>query len=155
MHLHGGPPIASTHGSQAHDRVAAATRQWNADLAARVDVPAPSSSRIGRPRYFRIPAIGRPLPHPVVAPVFRRPERMRIEWPVEAVPDRHAVQLTDRRGQALDPGAAMAVSIDANRGVLVVDLHIAALAEGDYTLELFATLGGEEERQAVAFRVGR
>jgi hypothetical protein len=63
------------------------------------------------------------------------------------------MRLLDRRGQTLSPGAAMAMAFDDAAGVLRVELHVAALAEGDYGIEV--RTGDETERQIVAFRVGR
>jgi hypothetical protein len=65
------------------------------------------------------------------------------------------MRLLDRRGQTLSPGAAMTTALDPSEGLLRVELHIAALAEGDYVID--ASLGAEHnnEQQLIAFRVGR
>jgi VWFA-related protein len=126
----------------------------DAELTTRIDVAAAGRVGLGHARLFRIPAIGRAVPHPVAAPIYRRGERLRIEWRPSS-PTPHTVRLIDRRGQTLAPGAALVDSFDAASGVLTVDLHVAVLAAGDYGVEVTTGDGDEAERQIVAFRVGR
>jgi VWFA-related protein len=114
---------------------------------------APPTPVLGPARLFRIPAIGRPTPEPAISPLFRRGERLRLEWRPSSPAPAPAMRLLDRRGQTLSPGAAMAMAFDDAAGVLRVELHVAALAEGDYGIEV--RTGDETERQIVAFRVGR
>lgn len=125
------------------------------ELTTRAAVEAPDATTLGRPRFLVVPAVGRRDPQVLVAPVFRRPERMRVEWAMATAPTTWAVTLTDRRGQPLDPGAAMATSVDAARPALVVDLYTTALADGDYALNVSAQTDGETEEQVVGFRIGR
>ena len=49
----------------------------------------------------------------------------------------------------------MAVTFDATQDILRVELHIAALAEGDYVIEARLGLAENDEEQWVAFRVAR
>ncbi|MCC7042295.1 MAG: VWA domain-containing protein [Acidobacteria bacterium] len=114
-------------------------------------VAAPATPVLGLARLWRIPAIGRPVAQPAGAPIFQRGQRLRIEWQPATTPVAHTVRLLDRRGQTLNPGAAMTAAFDETAGVLRVELHIAALAAGDYAIEV--TTGDETERQIVAFRV--
>ena len=127
----------------------------DAEVSTRLTVSPPADDVLGTPKYFRIPAIGRPTPQPVVAPIFRRGERMRIEWRTSTPPASPAVALLDRRGQTLSPGAALTHAFEAQTGVLSVDLHVAALAEGDYAIEVTTGERDDAERDVVAFRVGR
>jgi hypothetical protein len=136
-------------------RVYVRARSGERDLTTRVTVATRERSKLGPPRVFRVPAIGRAVPHPVALPLYRRGERLRIEWHPAARPVSRRVQLVDRRGQTLSPGAALADTFDPAGGTLVVDLHIAALAAGDYAIDVSAGDDGEAERQVVAFRVER
>jgi VWFA-related protein len=118
-------------------------------------VGAPATPVLGPARLSRIPAIGRPVAQPAGAPIFQRGQRLRIEWQPTTTPIAHTVRLLDRRGQTLTPGAAMTAAFDETGGVLRVELHIAALAEGDYVID--TSLGSEHgnEQQLIAFRVER
>jgi hypothetical protein len=78
---------------------------------------------------------------------------MRLEW--QTTPGTPRVGLVDRRGQTLSPGAALTHAVDPASGIFSVELHIAALAEGDYAIEVSAGQGENADQQIVAFRVGR
>lgn len=147
-------PVAAALGTLARWDDGRATRDGS-DLAAAPAVVTPATPILGQAEMFRIPAIGRPTPQTALSPVFRRGERLRLEWRPSAVPSSHIVRLLDRRGQTLTPGAALIASFDNHTRVLRVDLHIAALAEGDYVVEVALGDGDDDERQIVAFRVGR
>lgn len=125
------------------------------ELSTRIDVIEPAASRLGHARLFRIPTLGRPTPQPMAAPLFRRGERMRIVWQARSPIDDATVRLLDRRGQPLTPGAALQHALDTETGVLTADLHLAALADGEYLIEVTAIDGDEAEREGLAFRVGR
>jgi VWFA-related protein len=118
-------------------------------------VAAPATPVLGQARLWRIPAIGRPVAQPAGAPIFQRGQRLRVEWQPATMLVAHRVRLLDRRGQTLSPGAAMTAAFDDTAGVLRVELHIAALAEGDYVID--TSLGSEHdnEQQLIAFRVRR
>lgn len=144
-------PVAAALGSLSRldDRRAAGS-----DESARAVVTA-ATPVLGQAQLWRIPAMGRPTPQPAVSPLFRRGERMRVEWRPSSPALTHTMRLLDRRGQTLSPGAAMTTALDPSEGLLRVELHIAALAEGDYVID--ASLGAEHnnEQQLIAFRVGR
>ncbi|MEO8070607.1 MAG: VWA domain-containing protein [Acidobacteriota bacterium] len=100
-----------------------------------------------------------PSPRSVLRPVadfqFRRTERLHIEWPELKTLDQRTARLLDRRGQALPLNAALAERVENGQTTVVVDLNLAALAEGDYIIELTAGSGAVVSRQLVAFRIGR
>jgi hypothetical protein len=60
----------------------------------------------------------------------------------------------DRRGQPLAVGAGLSSAYDDGKRMVSVELHSAALGEGDYVLELIAG-PDPSDRQLVAFRIGR
>ncbi len=123
------------------------------ELTTRIDVPARGVSSLGAAQFFRIPAIGRPIPHPIVAPIYRRGERLRVEWQPASESTVRTIHLIDRRGQTLAPGAALSHTFDASLGSLTVELHVAALAAGDYAIEVATER--EADRQVLGFRVER
>lgn len=123
------------------------------EVTTRIDVPARAASGLGPARFFRIPAIGRPVPRPIVAPIYRRGERLRVLWQPASPSATPTIRLVDRRGQTLEPGAALTETFDAARGTLTVDLYVAALAAGDYAIEVIA--GDKADPQFAAFRVER
>jgi hypothetical protein len=83
--------------------------------------------------------------------MFRRTERLHVEWPVLEPLDQHAARLLDRRGQPM----AVNVTVTQNTEVMSADLNLAPLAEGDYLIELTAGSASTRERLLLAFRVVR
>ena len=86
---------------------------------------------------------------------FSRTERVRVEIPVtDAKPG--AGRMLDRAGQPLQVPVTTGERIDAASGQrwITGDVSLAALAPGDYAIEI-AALGAAEERTIVAIRVTR
>jgi hypothetical protein len=122
-------------------------------LEDRLEIRAEAGTLLGSPTAFRIPASGR-SPFPVADFQFRpRLERLRVEWPLLAAIDRRTVRVLDRRGQSLAVGAALTEPEVADRPAFAVELHTAALAAGDYVLEVVAHGRAVTERRLLAFRV--
>jgi hypothetical protein len=88
----------------------------------------------------------------VTAPAFRRTERVHIEWPIAQALESRTARVVGRDGKPL--AAQTAVS---ERGpespMLVVDVVLAALAPGDYAVELVVTSRGETKRTYLPFKV--
>jgi hypothetical protein len=120
-----------------------------------LDVPEPPSGPIGAPAWFRGAAAASAPMRPAAERLFRRTERLRVEWPIHEALDSRVARVLDRRGEpiALEPGAADAER-DGQR-VIVVDVALAPLAEGDYLIELAGGQGATHVRRLVAFRVTR
>ncbi len=108
--------------------------------------------------YRATPSPRAPL-RPVADLLFRRTERLHVEWPVRLPVDATAVRLLDRQGRALPvtltavPGTSPVAS--GAGPVLTVDFNLAPFPEGDYVLEVQATEGPAGERKLQAFRVVR
>ena len=83
--------------------------------------------------------------------VFRRTERLHVEWPALKAVDEHIARLLDRNGRPLPLVVALTVQADK----IEADLNLAPLGEGDYVIELTAGANGQVEKQLVAFRVVR
>jgi hypothetical protein len=86
---------------------------------------------------------------------FQRTERIRFEVPKLAADAVVSGRVLNRTAQALP----LAVTISERRdeklqiSVIVADLTLAPLAQGEYVLELVADSGGKKEIAAYAFRV--
>jgi VWFA-related protein len=81
-----------------------------------------------------------------------RTDRVRIEWPVAGAIEQTQARLLDRRGLPL----AVPVSVDeitAPAHRLVVDLRLAPLGRGEYSLEITAAAGAARARQQVPIKI--
>lgn len=134
--------------------VVRATAMGGERLEQRFDVAAGGARWIGAPLAWRgAPSPRSPL-RPLVDGSVTRVERLRVEWPVVAAADTHVARLLDRTGKPLGQPLAF-TNLQPDRPALALDLPIGALPEGDYVIEMVATLGGESERRLLAFRVVR
>ena len=124
-------------------------------LADRIEIAPAASGLIGEALAFRATPSPRSPLRPMADFLFRRTERVHVEWPVRGTLDQRAARLLDRRGQPL---AMPVAAIDAGtpeRPLLVVDLNLAGLTEGDYVIEARAGRGTESTTRYVPFRVVR
>ena len=94
---------------------------------------------------------------PVAGFLFTRAERVRLETPLNATDAPGAGRLLDKAGQALQIPVAVSERTDAATGRrwLVADVTLAALAAGDYGIEMSALVGGAEQKVVTAIRVVR
>jgi VWFA-related protein len=141
------------------------------DVASRVldtdvrDVPvaaflAPAASvALGTPRVMRARTAREfrafeqdPDAAPAAGREFSRAERLLIRLPAYAAADRPRVsaQLLSALGGAMRP---LAVTAAAAPDVYQIDLPLAGLAAGQYTVEILAASAGMDAREAVTFRV--
>jgi VWFA-related protein len=121
----------------------------------RIEIDAPTEALLDAPRVSR--ALPRPRApfEPVAALEFQRGDRVHVEWPLRAPVERRAVRVLDRRGQPLALGAAMTETSVGTDATIVVDVNLAAMAEGDYVFEVEIASGGKTARALVPFRVTR
>ena len=106
-------------------------------------------------RVFRAAASPRAVPQRSADPVFRRTERVHLEWPVDAAGDSRSARLLNRQGEALPVPVAVSERAEGARTVLTADLQLAPLAPGDYVIELSVTRGEKVSQQWLALRVIR
>ena len=119
------------------------------------DVPAPVASALGRVLYFRATPSPRSPLRPVADMQFRRTERLHLEWPLSGALDNRTARLLSRRGDALPLPVNLTERTDADHTVLVADLQLAPLSEGDFLVELTAGQGADTTRVLVPFRLIR
>jgi hypothetical protein len=92
---------------------------------------------------------------PTAEPVFRRTERLRLEWAAASPPGPRAVRLLNRQGEPLAIGATVSETVREGHPVIAADITLAPLADGDYLVELSAGDGDSALRRLVAFRMVR
>jgi VWFA-related protein len=114
-----------------------------------------ASDAAGAPLVCRGAASARAPLQPAAEFLFRRGERLHLEWAVAAAGMERSARLLDRRGQPL-PVTVTTTEQPGNGGVLIAaDLVLAGFADGDYVLELSIGQGAQIERKPFAFRVRR
>lgn len=111
---------------------------------------ADASALLGDPLVFRGDPGGVQLARPVADFLFRRTERVHIEWAAKAQIDARQVRLLDRAGNALPVAVTLAEKPGA---ILAADLVLGPLGPGDYMIELTASGPAGSARQLVAIRV--
>lgn len=110
---------------------------------------------VGAPMAWRATPSPRSPLLPLADFQLTRGERLHVEWPMIAAPATSSVRLLDRRGQALGQPLPLATP-PADRHVLVLDLPMSSLPEGDFLIDLTATAAsGASERRVLGFRVVR
>ena len=110
---------------------------------------------VGPAVVFRATPSPRSPLHPVADFLFRRTERVHVEWARLSEIDRRDVRLLGRDGKPL----ALPVNVterEVNGRVSVAaDLNLAPLTDGEYAIELIAGRGDASERHVVAIQVVR
>lgn len=86
---------------------------------------------------------------------FRRTERLRVEVPRIAEEGTVSARVLGRDGQALPLAVAVSERVDANLQLrlIVADVQLAPLAQGEYGLEITIEAGGKKEAATYAFRL--
>jgi len=122
----------------------------------RLEVRPSAGAVLGDPIVSRATGVARSAAlRPAAEFVFRRTERLHVEWPVAKVLDRRTARVLDRRGQSLPVPAALTERDDAGRQILVADINLAPLSPGDYVLDVTVASGTETQQRLLAFRVIR
>lgn len=141
---------------------AGATGPWNAQLRLRnlddqiqtsvaIDrgKPASATNLFGAPLLYRATPGMQSALHPVADLLFRRTERVHVEWKLGAPLETRSARLLDRAGNPLP----VQVTLGEQPGVLAADVNLAPLAPGDYIIEVVASAGGVTSRATLAIRV--
>jgi VWFA-related protein len=126
-----------------------------AEIAAMASPPATAAPKAeqGPPAVIGEPVAYRIGPRQAVEQVrlleFVRSDRLRVRWPVLAPLDRRDARLLDSAGKAM--AFDLPVSEDAAGKTLIVELPLAPLGRGVYSIELTAASGGRTERRRLTF----
>ena len=122
-------------------------------LSRTLDVaPEPPAALMGRMIFRATPASRSPL-WPAPSRLFRRAERVHIEWTVPEPLDSRTARLLGLNGDPLPVPVALSEMTADGRAVLALDLRLAPLAPGDYVIEVTASAGGATTTDRVAIRV--
>jgi hypothetical protein len=112
--------------------------------AASVDESGPPAV-IGEAVAYRVTR-GQP-PERMRLPELTRTDRLRVEWSVLAPLDRREARMLDSAGKPLP----FDVPVSESNGRVVVELSLAALGRGPYSIELTAGSGPKTERRRLTF----
>ena len=118
-------------------------------------IAADRSALAGPAVVFRATPSPRSPLGPVADMLFRRTERVHVEWTRLAEVDRREVRLLGRDGKPLAVAVALTERERAGRAAFAADLNLAPLTDGEYALELTVESGDRTERRIVAIRVTR
>ena len=122
-------------------------------LEDRLEVAAAASKFLGGPVAFRAtPASASPL-RPAAESLYRRTERVHIEWPIVSPFDRREARLLGRNGQPLAVPVTLSERETNGQRTVAADLNLAPLSAGDYVIELTVGSGDRTERKLFALRV--
>ncbi len=115
-----------------------------------------AAAGLGGPLMFRRgPATGNRL-EPASQPQFSRTERVRFESPLASGTALSGARLLDRTGAAIELPVALSERTDpTGHRWGIADVTLAALAPGDYVIELSGSTAGSEQKVLTAFRVTR
>ena len=114
-----------------------------------VVAPSPGPALLGEPLAYRVAP--RRAPEPSSSLEFDRTDRIRVEWPVLRTLDRRDVRVLDRAGKPLP--IDLRLSEDGMARAIAVELPLAALARGEYAIELHAVSGDVVERRVLVVKV--
>ncbi len=121
---------------------------------ARVDATRDAGAVFGAPLVYRATPSSRSPLLPVAGFEFRRTERVHVDWPLVRALDRRDARLLGRNGQAMAVTVTLTEREVEGRLFLGLDTILAALAPGDYVIEITGTAGGKTETRLIGIRVG-
>jgi hypothetical protein len=124
-------------------------------LRERLEIASTTAGTPGVPLLFRATPSPRSPLVPVAEPVFRRTERVHLEWRLDRAPAHHGARLLNVQGEPLNVPVALAVRNDVDGVTIAGDVNLAPLAAGDYLVELTLDAAPEPRRFLTAIRVGR
>jgi hypothetical protein len=103
--------------------------------------------------YRGRPAATSPL-RPVADLMYRRTERVHVEWAFTGELDQRSARLLSRTGQPLAIPVTVTERETDGRKVVAADLNLAPLSAGEYVVELTVGRGAETTAWLVAFQSG-
>ncbi|MEO6223906.1 MAG: VWA domain-containing protein [Vicinamibacterales bacterium] len=120
---------------------------------ARVDTTRDTGAVFGAPLIYRATPSSRSPLLPVAGFEFRRTERVHVDWPLVRPLDRREARLLGRNGQPMAVTVTLTEREVEGRLFLGLDTILAALAPGDYVIEVTGTAGGATQTRLIAIRV--
>jgi hypothetical protein len=135
---------------QAVVRVTGPDRTTDSDSVA---IERPADLLLGRPLAYRAASAAASAYKPLATFVFRRTERIRLEWPIEGALETHQGRLLDRNGKPIAVPVGTSMREADGRRVLTADLNLAPLSAGEYLIEVTAAAGGESHQRITGIRV--
>ena len=122
------------------------------ETTAEVAAPSASPARklLGEPIVYRAGPSAQSALAPVADFLFRRTERVHVEWSTSGTLDAREARLLDSAGNALPVQVTLGEKPGA---VLAADVNLAPLGPGDYIIELNVSGGGASVRTKIAIRV--
>jgi hypothetical protein len=86
---------------------------------------------------------------------FRRTERLRLEVPRTSAEAAASARVLGRDGQPLAITPALTERVDgmSNQRMIVADLTLAPLAQGEYAIEVVVQRGDQKGSASYAFRI--
>jgi hypothetical protein len=108
---------------------------------------------LGRPVVYRAGASPRAPLFPVADFLFRRIERVHVEWAILQPLEDRQVRVLSKGGQTVAAGATITERAAAGQPMLAVDLSLAPLAAGDYVIEVTARRGSDTVRVFAPLRL--
>jgi VWFA-related protein len=119
----------------------------------RLEIKEATGKLLGDPVPYRAtPAPSSPI-RAVADFLYRRTERIHVEWPLLGAVDRREARLIARNGQVVALPVALSERTDNGQIVIAADLTLTPLAPADYAIELVVGQGANSERRYIAFRV--
>jgi hypothetical protein len=121
----------------------------------RLEIRAPTSTLLGSALLYR----GTPSPRsPLRAAAdfqFRRTERAHVEWPILLPLENRTARLLDRKGMPLPVPVNLSERPGETFSLLLADVQLAPLTDGEYVIDVSASRGGVTEHALVPIRVVR
>jgi hypothetical protein len=109
----------------------------------------------GPPVVYRATPSPRSPLVPVADFLFRRTERVHVDWMRLAEIDRREARLLGRDGKPLAVPVNVTERDAGGRASIAADANLAPLTDGEYAIELTVGRGDRVERQVIAIRVTR
>lgn len=122
-------------------------------ITERLEIRPAGQEPLGVPLIFRATPSPRSPLLPAAEPMFRRTERLHLEWRPTTRPDRPEARLLNTRGEPLSVPVVLTTREGEGGIVLVADVVLTPLAPGNYVVELRGTSNAREAQSLFAFRV--
>lgn len=109
----------------------------------------------GRPAVFRASGGPRAPLQPVAELLFRRTERVHLEWHVPQDTRATEAHVVRANGDAVELPVVLGERTDANGQIITAEVALAPLAAADYVIEVMFTDGKRATESMTAIRVTR